>query len=87
MKERTAETASADSLIGKWGYGKRKISYEFTADGLCIQRGRKGGQNWSAPYSMISSTVANVEKDGVKKFELQGDGSLRTHDGQTVKRL
>lgn len=83
----STESVPLDPIIGKWGYAKRKVSYEFTAEGTCIQLNRKGLQNWSAPYSMSSSTVANVERDGGKRFELQGDGSLKTHDGQIIRRL
>ncbi len=82
-----SENMAPDAIVGKWGYGKKKISYEFAADGTCIQRNRKGQQNWSASYSMVSATSANVEKDGGKRFELLGVGSLKTHDGQILKRL
>jgi hypothetical protein len=82
-----AEDVSGDAIIGKWGYGKRKISYEFTAEGLCLQHNRKGKPNWKAPYTMVSANIAQVQKDEGKRFELLADGSLKTHDGQIIKLL
>lgn len=77
----------ANSLLGEWGYGKRRISYEFTSTGTCIQRNRKGEANWTTLYSMLSDTVVQIDHDGGKRFELMGDGSLRTDDGQVLKLL